>query len=146
VTYYPGAIPVSRFTNRDAADVPLSLRFFGWSGLFYENEIAEGNLRMSAGARLRYLDRLSPTLSYDTFSDYYHYRGLPTDSSGKVLQDQRIQQPKGIIDILVSMEIDRRAQVNMSFLNILSTPLYNVQTYPRPGFQWKIDVTWAFLD
>jgi hypothetical protein len=146
LTYYPGVVPATRFTNVDAANVPLRLRFFGWSGLFYENEIAEGNLRMSAGVRLRYLDRLSPTLSYDPFSDYYHYRGLATDSTGSVLRDQRLQQPKGIIDILVSMEIDRRAQVNMSFLNILSTPLYYVQTYPRPGFQWKIDVTWAFLD
>lgn len=146
LTYFPGAIPVSRFTDNASANVPLNLRFFGWTGLFYENEIAEGNLRMSAGARLRYLDRLSPTLSYDPFADYYHYRGLATDSSGAALRDPRLQQPKGIIDILVSMEIDRRAQVNMSFLNILSTPLYHVQTYPRPGFQWRIDVTWAFLD
>jgi hypothetical protein len=146
VTYYPGAVPISRFTVQPQADVPLKLRFFGSTGIYYENEIAEGNLRMSAGARLRYLNRLAPTLSYDPYSDYYLYRGLSTDASGSVLKDKRLDQPKGVFDVLVSMEIDRRAQVNMSFLNILSTPLYNVELYPRPGFQWRIDVTWAFLD
>jgi hypothetical protein len=146
LTYYPGAVPLSRFTVHPQADVPMKLRFFGSSGIYYENEIAEGNLRMSAGARFRYLNRLAPTLVYDEFADYYLYRGLSTDANGNILEDPRLDQPKGIFDVLVSMEIDRRAQVNMSFLNILSTPMYNVELYPRDGFKWRIDVTWAFLD
>ena len=124
----------------------MELRFFGSSGIYYENEIAEGNLRMSAGARLRYLNRLAPTLSFDEFADYFVYRGLSTDRKGNALNDPRVDQPKYIFDVLVSMEIDRRAQVNMSFLNILSAPMYNVELYPRDGFKWRIDVTWAFLD
>lgn len=146
VTYYPGAVPISRFTTQPQADVPLKLRFFGSTGLYYENEIAEGNLRMSAGVRLRYLNRLAPTLTYDPFADYYLYKGISVDQAGNVLKDVRLDQPKGMLDVLISMEIDRRAQVNMSFLNMLSTPLYNVEIYPRSGFQWRLDVTWAFLD
>ncbi|HET6511248.1 MAG TPA: hypothetical protein VFH43_03580 [Candidatus Kapabacteria bacterium] len=146
LTYYPGVVPASRFTSNAAAAVDPKLRFSGWTGLFYENEIAEGNLRMSAGARMRYLNRLAPTLSYDPFSDYYLYQGLKVGRDGSALNDIRIEQPKYIFDIVISTEVDRRAQVNMSFLNILSAPFYNVELYPRPGFQWRVDVTWAFLD
>lgn len=146
LTYYPGTVPISRFTTHEQANVPLKLRFFGWSGIFYENEIAEGNLRISFGARVRYLNRLAPTLTYDPFADYYVYTGLRVDSVGNVLDDPRLSQPKGMFDILLSTEVDRRAQVNMTFLNVLSAPFYNTDIYPRRGFQWRIDVTWAFLD
>jgi hypothetical protein len=114
-------------------------------GLYYENEIAEGNLRMSFGVRMRYMNTLSPSLTYDPFSDYYVYRGL--DPRGQaVLIDSRLTQPKYILDILVSTVVDQRATLNVSFLNLLSTPYYNVGIYPRGGFQFRLDVTWAFLD
>lgn len=146
LTYFPATLPVSRFTNDASANVPLKLRFFGSAGLYYENEVAEGNLRISLGARLRFLNRLDPVWTYDPFADYYVFRGAATTVSGNRKLDPRIEQPKGVIDILMSTEVDRRAQVNMSFLNILSTPYYNVSIYPRPEFQWRIEVTWAFLD
>ena len=127
-------------------------RFFGSAGFYYENEISEGNLRMNLGVRLRFLNRLDPTLTYDRGSDYYVYRGtaargeLLDRSTLTPLKDARIDSPKGILDVLLTTEVDRRAQINMSFLNILSAPIYNVAVYPRDNFHWRLDVTWAFLD
>ena len=115
-------------------------------GIYYENEIAEGNLRISVGARVRYMSSLTPSLTYDPYSDYYVYRGLPERSDHTLLNDPRLTQPKYILDILASTTVDQRATVNFSFLNILGTPYYNVGIYPRGSFQFRLDVTWAFLD
>jgi hypothetical protein len=144
-TFFPTTVPLSQYTTNGALISNLSQRIQSSTGLYYENEIAEGNLRMSLGARVRYMNTLSPSLTYDPFSDYYVYRGL--DSRGQTsLNDSRLIQPKYILDILVSTVIDQRATLNVSFLNILSTPYYNVGIYPRGGFQFRLDVTWAFLD
>lgn len=148
-TFFPSTSPLSSYTSNSVLASDLKQRIQSSMGLYYENEIAEGNLRISAGARVRYMNILSPSLTYDQFSDYYVYRGLPSraDSAGfSLLKDQRLTQPKYIFDILISTVIDQRATVNASFLNILSTPYYNVGLYPRSGFQFKLDVTWAFLD
>src|SRR5438552_6059379 len=140
VTHFPTT------SNRIGADTNLSQRLFGSLGLYYENEIGEGNLRLSFGARYRYLNPLDPALTYDPISDYYLFRGNARTTTGVQIPGNRLHTPQGMLDILLATEIDRRAQINMSFLNILSAPYYNVQIYPRAGFQWRIDVTWAFLD
>ncbi len=144
-TFFPATVPLSQYTTNSALLSDLKQRIQSTMGLYYENEIAEGNLRMSFGTRIRYMSSLSPSLTYDPFSDYYVYRGL--DARGQqTLNDSRLTSPKYIWDILVSTVIDQRATVNFSFLNILSTPYYNVGIYPRGGFQFRLDVTWAFLD
>ncbi len=145
LTYYPSTIPISEASTNSLLNVPMARRVFGSTGVYYESEAGEGNLRLSIGGRLRFLDPLESQLTYDPASDYYIYKGLAS-RAGYPLVDSRLTSVKGIFDVLLSMEIDRRAQVNMSFLNILSTPYYNVGIYPRQGFQWRIDVTWAFLD
>jgi hypothetical protein len=145
LTYYPSTTPITAASRNALLNVPLAQRIFGSAALYYESEAGEGNLRLSLGGRLRFLDRLEPQLTYDRASDYYIYEGFAS-RAGFRLDDSRLTTPKGIFDVLLSMEIDRRAQVNMSFLNILGTPYYNVSIYPRQGFQWRIDVTWAFLD
>lgn len=157
-TYFPETAPLSAYTQVPSLASNLSSRFFGFAGLYYENEIGEGNLRITIGPRLRTLSVLNPQLTYDPASDYFVYRGLPpsyktvTQDSVEIrtfngpLFDSRLSSPKYLIDILVSAEIDRRAQINMGFLNILSAPYYDVSIYPRTGFHWRLDVTWAFLD
>jgi len=144
-TFFPSTVPLSAYTTNPALRSDLSQRIQSATGLYYEDEIAEGNLRLSIGARVRYMNMLSPSLTYDPFSDYYIYRGL--NSRGQeALTDARLTQPKYIFDIIGSFTIDQRATVNLSLLNILSTPYYNVAIYPRGGFQFRLDVTWAFLD
>jgi hypothetical protein len=145
VTYYPTTIPITPYSQNALLASDLKERVFGSTGLYYEREIAEGNLRLSLGGRLRFIDRLDPALTYDPAFDYFVYRGV-TAQQGKPLVDPRISSPKGIFDVIIAMEIDRRAHLNMEFLNILSSPYYNVAVYPRPQFLWKLDVTWAFLD
>ena len=144
-TFFPATVPLAEYTTNPVLRSDLSQRIQSAMGLFYENEIAEGNLRISAGLRVRYMNMLSPSLTYDQFSDYYLYRGLEPRGTG-VLDDPRLTQPKYIFDVLISTVIDQRATVNASFLNLTSTPYYNVGIYPRGGFQFKLDVTWAFLD
>ena len=144
-TFFPATIPHAAYTTNLALYSDLKQRIQSAMGLYYENEIAEGNLRMSFGARVRYMNALSPSLTYDPFSDYYVYRGLNAQGHA-ALNDARLTQPKYIFDIIVSTVIDQRATVNASFLNILGTPYYNVALYPRGGFQFRLDVTWAFLD
>lgn len=143
--FFPATIPLANYTTNASLRSDLSQRIQSAMGLYYEDEIAEGNLRMSIGPRVRYMNTLSPSLTYDPFSDYYIYRGLPRRGD-TVLNDSRLTQPKFIFDLLVSTTIDQRATVNASFLNVLSTPYYNVGIYPRSGFQFRLDVTWAFLD
>lgn len=146
LSYFPATTRVSSATSFQEADLPLRLRVTGWAGLFYENEVAEGNLRMSLGARVRWLNRLNPTLTYDPFVDMFVHRGAIATLNRQLLRDARIDQPKALLDILFTSEVDRRAQVNMSFLNILGTPYFTTAIYPRSGFAWRVDVTWAFLD
>ncbi len=144
-TFFPATVPLSQYSTNPALQSNLNQRIQSATGLYYENEIAEGNLRMSFGLRARYMSTLSPSLTYDPFSDYYIYRGL--DARGlQAINDARLVQPKYILDILISTVIDQRATVNASFLNLLGTPYYNVGIYPRGGFQFRLDVTWAFLD
>jgi len=145
LTYYPTTNPITPPSPNPLIAVPLNQKLFGNAGFYYESEVGEGNLRLSLGGRLRFLNRLDPQLTYDPASDYYLYKGAAA-RAGKPLADPRITTAKGIFDVLISTEIDRRAQVNMGFLNILSAPYYNVSVYPRQGFEWRIDVTWAFLD
>jgi len=148
-TFFPGTIPQSMYTSIPALQSNLNQRIQSSTGLYFENEIAEGNLRLSAGVRLRYMNTLSPSLTYDPFSDYYVYRGREAridTTSYTLLGDARLTQPKYILDILISTTIDQRATLNVSFLNVLGTPYYNVAIYPRGGFQFRLDVTWAFLD
>ena len=148
-TYFPSTTPVSPYTLIPSLQSDLSQRLFGFAGLYFENETSEGNLRIVAGPRLRFFSKLNTQLTYDPAADYYVYRGYAAEAFGSSivpLQDASVNTPKYLIDFLVSMEIDRRAQLSASFLNILSTPYYNVGIYPRPGFHWRLDVTWAFLD
>jgi hypothetical protein len=146
--YFAPTKPISDYTTFGTLSSDLLQRLFGNVGFFYENEILEGNLRISFGARMRFLKRLEPQLSYDRASDYYVYRGrtAQVDSMTRLLDNETLTTPKGILDVLLATEVDRRAQVNMEFLNILGTPYYNTSFYPRTGFHWRIDVTWAFLD
>ena len=143
--YFPKTIPNVSYTSNNVLKSDLKNRIQSSMGFYYENEIAEGNLRISVGSRVRYMSFLSPSLSYDPYSDYYIYNGLP-ERGGSALNDSRLSTPKYILDILVSSVIDQRATVNVSLLNILSTSYYNVGIYPRGGFQFRLDVTWAFLD
>jgi len=147
LTYFPATVPITRFTANQALNTSLTQRFFGYAGLYYEDEVGEGNLRLSLGGRVRFQDRLDPSYSYDPAADYYVYRGAAARGTKALFeQDDRVRKLQGMIDILLSTEVDRRAQVNMSFLNILGAPYYNTAIYPRAGFQWRVDVTWAFLD
>ncbi|GEM_PF-2372336 len=153
-TYFPTTTPLSPYTQTPALQTDLTQRLFGFTGLYYENEAGEGNLRLSVGPRARLLSQLDPQMSYDPATDYYVYRGaayslMTIDSVTQALRplpDNRVHTAKVALDFLLSAEVDRRAQVSMSFLNILSTPYYNVALYPRDGFHWRIDVVWAFID
>ncbi len=143
--YFPSFTPLSRYTNTDALRADLASRINGSFGVYYENEIAEGNLRLSLGGRVRYINHLSPTIGYDGASDYYVYRGI--ESFGTLpLHDDRLATSKFLFDVLVSAEIDRRAQLSVKLLNILSQNYYTVSLYPRSGLQFVLDVSWAFLD
>lgn len=136
---------LGNYTNLDALRADITSRISGATGIFYESELAEGNLRLSFGLRLRYYNHISPALSYDPASDYYVYQGAPRLGTG-AFNDSRLTAPKYPIDILASALIDQRAQVNVSFLNLLGQTYYNTAIYPRNGFTFRIDVTWAFLD
>jgi hypothetical protein len=120
--------------------------------MYYEEELGEGNLRLSAGARLRFVNRLEPELTYDRASDYFWYRGLSAygdeslPSTWSPIPDARLSTPKGMLDLLLSAEVDQRAQIGLSFLNLLGAPFYTVAVYPYSGFHWRLNVTWAFLD
>ncbi len=144
-TFFPTTVPLSQYITNPALQSNLTQRIQSATGLYYENEIAEGNLRMSFGVRARYMNTLSPSLTYDPFSDFYVYRGLNAVGQAAV-NDSRLTTPKYIFDILVSTVIDQRATVNASFLNIAGATYYNVALYPRGTFQFRLDVTWAFLD
>ena len=149
VTYFPKIAPISSYTQIASLTSDVLQRFFGITGLYYENEVDESNLRITVGPRVRFYSRLEPQLTYDRASDYYVYEGyapMGDTSDLRKLDDSRVKTPQFVLDFLVSMEVDRRAQVNMSLLNIIGTPYYNVSIYPRTGFHWKLDVTWAFLD
>jgi hypothetical protein len=143
--YLPSIHPVSTYANLSVLQSDLNKRIFGAAGFYYENDIAEGNLRLSLGARVRYYNSLTPALTYDPASDYYVYRGLPRFAID-ILNDWRLTTPAYPIDILASALIDQRAQINVQFLNILGTPYFNTMIYPREGFTFRLDVTWAFLD
>ncbi len=141
----PSIHPIGNYTNLDALRSEITSRISGATGIFYESELAEGNLRLSFGLRLRYYNHISPALSYDPASDYYVYQGSPRLGTG-AFNDSRLATPKYPIDILASALIDQRAQVNVSFLNLLGQTYYNAAIYPRNGFTFRLDVTWAFLD
>jgi hypothetical protein len=149
VTYFPATTPISPYTLYPALASDLPERFFGFAGLYYENEIQEGNLRLVVGPRVRMLNQLDPQLSYDRASDYYAYRGAAyrvLDSAVQRIPSSALPSHAYMLDVLLSAEVDRRAQISMSFLNILSASYYNVAIYPRDGFHWRLDVSWAFLD
>ncbi len=141
----PAISPVSSYTVVPALRADLSSRITASAGIFYESEIAEGNLRISLGSRVRYYNHITPALTYDPASEYYVYQGL-VKLNNNPYTDSRLTSPVFLIDILASALIDQRAYVNFSFLNILSKPYFNTQLYPRDGFVFRIDVSWAFLD
>lgn len=143
--YTPEVNLVSNYTSNDALRAPISDKLNGSAAFYYEDEIAEGNLRLSLGLRTRYMNRLSTTLSYDNASDYYVYRGSES-LAGYPYNDERLTKPKYMFDFLVTAEVDRRAQINVLLLNLTGESFYTVSLYPRSGFMFKIDVTWAFLD
>lgn len=143
--YSPQVDPVSNYTANEALRAPLSDKLNGSAAFYFENEVFEGNLRLSLGLRARYMNRLSTTLSYDNASDYYVYRGSES-LGGYPYNDERLTQPKYIFDFLATAEVDRRAQINILLLNLTGEPFYTVSLYPRTGFMFKLDVTWAFLD
>lgn len=148
-TYFPSIAPLSPYTQTQELVGDLPNRFFGSTGLYFENELGEGNLRFSVGPRVRFLSQLDPQISYDPASDYYVYRGYASsivDSAHVRVPDPRLLANQFAFDLLLSAEVDRRAQVSMSFLNILGAPYDNTSLYPRDGFHWRIDVVWAFLD
>ncbi len=148
-TYFPSTIPLAPYTNNPLLEGNLPNRVFGFTGLYFENEFAEGNLRLSVGPRVRLIDPLDPQLTYDPASDYYVYRGYASsliDSALARVPDSRLTAPQAMFDVLLSAEVDRRAQVSMEFLNVVGAPYYNVALYPRDGFHWRLDVVWAFLD
>ncbi|MBS1902830.1 MAG: hypothetical protein JSS75_03925 [Bacteroidetes bacterium] len=144
-TFLPSVHPLSSYTNIPSLVSDISARISAQAGVYYESDIADGNLRLSLGGRTRYLNRLTPALSYDAATDYYAYRGLPHYGT-TLTDDSRFTSPRYIVDILASALIDQRAQVNVQFLNVLGTPYFNVPIYPREGFSFRLDVTWAFLD
>lgn len=148
--YFPKTVPLSPYTQTAALVGDLPNRFFGYTGVFYENEFNEGNLRLVVGPRVRFLSTLDPQLTYDPASDYYVYRGYASevigDSALMRIPDSHLTSPQFMFDVLLSAEVDRRAQVSMEFLNVTGAPYYNVALYPRDGFHWRLDVVWAFLD
>ena len=144
-TFFPTTVPLSQYIVNPALQSNLTKRIQSATGFYYENEIAEGNLRVSLGIRARYMNTLSPSLTYDPFSDYYIYRGLNARGQA-ALNDSRLTAATTIFDFIASGTIDQRATVNISLLNLLGTPYYNVAIYPRDGFVFRLDVTWAFLD
>ncbi len=152
VTYFPTTVPLNAYTSTPALQGNLPNRFFGNTGLYFENELGEGNMRFIAGPRMRFINQLDPQLTYDPASDYYVYRGYASsilaDSALVKIQsfDSRLSAFQPVFDFLLSAEVDRRAQVSMEFLNVLGAPYYNTALYPRDGFHWRIDVVWAFLD
>jgi hypothetical protein len=148
MTYFPSTTPLSPYTLIPALDANLPQRVFGFAGLYYETEAVEGNMRLTVGPRVRVISPLDPQISYDPASDYYMYRGAASTLMDSVIERNTIANlgTQFICDFLVSAEVDRRAQVSMSFLNVLSAGYYNVALYPRNGFHWRIDVKWAFLD
>jgi len=143
--YSPEVSLVSNYTVNEALRAPLSDKLNGSAAFYFENEIFEGNLRLSLGLRTRYMNSLSTTLSYDNASDYYVYRGSES-LAGYPYNDERLTTPKYMFDFLVTAEVDRRAQINVLLLNLTGEPFYTVSLYPRSGFMFKLDVTWAFLD
>jgi hypothetical protein len=146
VNYTPAVTSASRYTNSDSLRADPDTKLTGSLGIFFEKEIAEGNLRLSVGARARYMNKISPALTYDPASDYFIYQGLEAHANNTPLNDARLTTPKYLFDLLLASEVDRRAQINLSLLNVTSEPYYNVAIYPRSGFQFRIDVTWALLD
>ncbi|HWF45046.1 MAG TPA: hypothetical protein VG537_10425, partial [Candidatus Kapabacteria bacterium] len=150
MTYFPTITPISPYSQIASLTSDLLQRFFGFAGFYYENEVDEDNLRITVGPRTRFFSRLEPQLTYDRASDYFVYEGYAPRGDSitdiRKLDDPHVGSPQFVLDFLLSMEVDRRAQVNMSFLNIIGTPYYNVSIYPRSGFHWRLDVTWAFLD
>ncbi|HZK76793.1 MAG TPA: hypothetical protein VFD13_07790 [Candidatus Kapabacteria bacterium] len=149
VTYFPKTVPHSAYTMTPALEGDLPSRFFGFAGIYFENEVKESNLRFIVGPRVRYYSQLDPQLTYDPASDYYVYRGYAYSqlaTSIEPVPDARLLAPQFALDVLLSAEIDRRAQVNIELLNILGAPYYNVALYPRDGFHLRLDVTWAFID
>ncbi len=152
ITYFPKNVPITPYTITPALEGDLPNRFFGNTGLYFENEVGEGNLRFIVGPRVRFISQLDPQISYDPASDYYVYRGyaysVVGDSALEKIQsyDSRLNVIQPIFDVLLSAEVDRRAQVSMEFLNVLGAPDYSTTLYPRNGFHWRLDVVWAFLD
>jgi len=149
-TYFPNTVPISPYTQTAALEGALPNRVFGFTGLYFENEGTEGNLRLTVGPRVRLINPVDPQLTYDPASDYYVYRGyaysLFLDSALNRVPIASLTKPQVLFDFLLSAEVDRRAQVSMEFLNILGAPHYNVAIYPRDGFHWRLDVVWAFID
>jgi hypothetical protein len=143
--YSPSVSLVSEYTTNAELRAPISQKINGSAAFFYEDEISEGNLRLSLGLRTRYMNTLSTALTYDGASDYYMYKGVES-LGGYPYNDERLTSPKYILDILATAEVDRRAQINILLYNITAEPFYTVSLYPRSGFMFKIDVTWAFLD
>ncbi len=149
ITYFPKTIPLSAYTLTPSLESDLPSRFFGFAGIYFENEVKESNLRFIVGPRVRYYTQLDPQLTYDPASDYYVYRGYAYSRLATGIApvpDARLLAPQFALDVLLSAEIDRRAQVNVELLNILGAPYYNVALYPRNGFHFRLDVTWAFID
>jgi len=149
VTYFPSTTPLSPYTLYPVLQGSLPQRFFGFAGVYYEAETNESNLRLVVGPRVRIMSPIDPQISYDPASDNYVYRGAASTSIGDSIIEKNPSSNLGrqiIFDFLLSAEVDRRAQVSMSFLNILGADYYNVALYPRNGFHWRIDVKWAFLD
>lgn len=149
VTYFPKTVPLSAYTLTPSLESNLPNRFFGFAGIYFENEVKESNLRFIVGPRVRYYSQLDPQLTYDPASDYYGYRGLAYSKLASGIEpvpDAALLAPQFALDVLLSAEVDRRAQVNVELLNILGAPYYNVALYPRNGFHLRLDVTWAFID
>lgn len=149
VTYFPKTVPLSTYSLTPSLQSDLPSRFFGFAALYFENEVGESNLRFFVGPRVRYYSQLDPQLTYDPASDYYVYRGYAYSQLATGLEpvpDPRLLAPQFALDVLLSAEVDRRAQVNVELLNILGAPNYNVALYPRDGFHLRLDVTWAFID
>ncbi len=151
VTYFPSNVPISPYTITPALEGNLPNRFFGNTGIYFENELGEGNMRIIAGPRVRFINQLDPQLTYDPASDYYSYRGYAYSVIGDSIArlqsiDSRLKAYQPIFDFLISAEVDRRAHISMEFLNVVGAPYYNVALYPRDGFHWRLDVVWAFLD
>ncbi len=149
LTYFPNTVPINPYTQTVALESNLPNRLFGFTGLYFENELGEGNMRFTVGPRVRFISQLDPQISYDPASDYYVYRGYASsivDSALTKIPDSRLLAKQFAFDLILSAEVDRRAQISMAFLNILGTPYDNTSLYPRDGFHWRLDIVWAFLD